>query len=263
MVMQGLAAQALGRGAARSARAALGPLEMRLQAPPSYHCLAPATDSTMHSTAMKIARTTRVSSPAARVAAILRTGLISSTFGLAAWSWAPDAAAQATIKRPGAHPRYSFEAEPHLAIRDNWGHANEAFGPGFRGTVVLVDNGFISSINNSVGLGFGLDWMFLDDDHCHGNPNDRNCHSHSNVVLPLVMQWNFWLHRKWSVFGEPGLAFVFHEDHDDDDFDDDMDLDVDLFTIYAGGRFHFSDTTALTLRFGFPTNVSIGVSFLL
>lgn len=147
-----------------------------------------------------------------------------------------------------------------MAIRDTWRHAGEAFGPGFRGTIVLVDNGFISSINNSVGLGFGLDWLFFDDDHCHGNPNNRRCHSHNNVVLPLVMQWNFWLHRKWSVFGEPGIAFIFHEDHDD--FHD-TDLDVDLFTIYAGGRFHFNDTTTLTLRFGFPTNLSIGVSFLL
>ncbi len=169
-----------------------------------------------------------------------------------------EADAQATIKRPGAHPRYSFEAEPHLLFSDR-GHADDAFGPGFRGTIVVVDNGFVSSINNSVGIGFGADFLLLGDEHCHGRDN---CHTHDVIILPLVMQWNFWLHRKWSVFGEPGLALIFNEDHSDNDLDN-RDLDIDPIVFGAGGRFHFSDSTTLTMRLGFPVSVSIGVSFLL
>lgn len=176
------------------------------------------------------------------------------------------AEAQSIIKRPGAHPNYSFEAEPHLVLRDNSHDDGTGIGPGFRGTVVIIDNGFIGKINNSVGIGFGLDWIAFGDEHCHGNTNDNNpdndnCHDPSQIVLPVVMQWNFWLHRKWSVFGEPGLALVWREDDHDDDDDD--DLDIDPFVFYAGGRFHFSDTVTLTMRIGFPVTLSVGVSFLL
>jgi hypothetical protein len=171
---------------------------------------------------------------------------------LAFMAFAASAGAQSIIKHPGDHPRYSFEAEPHLAV-DPFGA--EGFGPGFRGTVVLVDNGFVSSINNSIGLGFGLDWIFYSD-HCDG----PRCQNHSDALIPVVLQWNFWLHRQWSVFGEPGIAFHVRT-HTNDKFD------FDPFVIYGGGRFHFSDAAALTLRLGAPTwhdNVfSIGVSFLL
>jgi len=180
-----------------------------------------------------------------------------------------EAQAQSIIKRPGAHPNYSFEAEPHLVLRDNSHDDGTGIGPGFRGTVTVVDNGFIGKINNSVGIGFGLDWLAFGDEHCHGNthdndPNNDHCHDPSQLVFPVVMQWNFWLHRKWSVFGEPGLALVYNSDDDDDDWDDDDDdLDIDPFIFYMGGRFHFSDNVTLTMRLGFPVTLSIGVSFLL
>lgn len=172
---------------------------------------------------------------------------------------AAPAAAQATIKRPGDHPSYGFEAEPHLVLRDRSGPRGDAIGPGFRGTVVVVDNGFVPSINNSVGIGFGLDWLVFGDEHCPGGRNGE-CHRHDQIVLPVVMQWNFWLHRKWSVFGEPGLAIILR-DHDDDA--DGFDLDIDPFVLFVGGRFHFGDTTALTLRLGYPAGLSLGFSFLM
>jgi hypothetical protein len=179
------------------------------------------------------------------------------------------AADTSVIKRPGAHPDYVFEAEPHLSFGffDPPGHgADEGFGPGFRGTIELVDNGFIKTINNTVGIGFGLDWMFYGD-HCHGPRRgfDR-CHDTNALIFPVVMQWNFWLSRNWSVFGEPGFAFAF-VNHDHDDFDDDFDGDDDdfrfqPFVFYAGGRFHFTDAISLTMRVGWPT-FSVGVSFFL
>src|SRR5262245_53415202 len=141
--------------------------------------------------------------------------------------------AQSIIKHPGEHPRYSFEAEPHLAVAP---FRARGFGPGFRGTFEIVRNGFVSSINNSVGIGVGLDWIFYDE-HCEGNP--RVCVSRGDVFIPVVLQWNFWLHPHWSVFGEPGV--VFHaRNHDKKDFD------FDPFTIYGGARYHFNDSIALT-----------------
>jgi hypothetical protein len=143
---------------------------------------------------------------------------------------APARADTSVIKLPGAHPDYVFEAEPHALVSPF-----DAFRPGlgFRGTVELVDNGFVKTINNTVGIGFGADWA---KDHFR---------------VPVVMQWNFWLSRNWSVFGEPGGLLDFGgkktSAHP---------------AIYAGGRFHFTDRVTLTLRVGHPT-ASVGVSFLL
>ena len=143
----------------------------------------------------------------------------------------PARADVSTIKLPGAHPDYVFEAEPHLLLAPFDDDLEP--GVGFRGTVEIVDNGFIPRINNTVGIGFGLDWT-----------NDR-------VRLPVVMQWNFWLTERWSVFGEPGLLLDLHKNKT-----------KPRLALFAGGRFHFSDAVALTMRVGYPT-ASVGVSFFL
>ncbi len=153
----------------------------------------------------------------------LAAGVLTSLF-------APLARADvSTIKQPGRHPGYVFEAEPHLLVAP-FDHFHP--GAGFRGTIELVDNGFISSINNTVGIGFGADY------------------SKDHLRIPIVMQWNFWLSQNWSVFGEPGGL-----------------IDIGNKTrphaaFYAGGRFHFTDSITLTMRVGHPT-ASVGVSFLL
>jgi hypothetical protein len=134
-----------------------------------------------------------------------------------------------TIKMPGAHADYVFEAEPHAVVAPF-----DEFQPGigFRGTIEILDNGFVSSINNTVGIGFGADWAT------------------KHFRLPIVMQWNFWLSRNWSVFGEPGGVI---------DLGDKTRVHPAFF---AGGRFHFTDRITLTMRVGHPL-ASVGVSFLL
>ena len=192
--------------------------------------------------------------------------------GAAGCLFAQHAAADTVvIKRPGAHPRYGFEAEPHLILGpfDPPGRAfedNAGIGIGFRGTIELVDNGFIRSINNTVGLGFGADFVHYNGDGCIRVERVGGrlvCDEFDNrdvnaLWLPIVMQWNFWLSRNWSVFGEPGLAFRF----DNNSIDDDYDFDIDFFVFYAGARWHFARDVALTMRIGYPT-FSVGVSFLL
>jgi hypothetical protein len=122
-----------------------------------------------------------------------------------------------TIKMPGAHADYVFEAEPHAVVAPF-----DEFQPGI----------FVSSINNTVGIGFGADWAT------------------KHFRLPIVMQWNFWLSRNWSVFGEPGGVI---------DLGDKTRVHPAFF---AGGRFHFTDRITLTMRVGHPL-ASVGVSFLL
>lgn len=72
---------------------------------------------------------------------------------LASFLTAPPAAAdRSVIKQPGAHPDYVFEAEPHLLLAP---FDDLEPGVGFRGTIEIVDNGFVKTINNTVGIGFG------------------------------------------------------------------------------------------------------------
>jgi hypothetical protein len=165
---------------------------------------------------------------------------------------APARADTSVIRRPGYHPRYVFEAEPHLVagfFRPG-PEDSDGFGPGFRGTFNLVDRGFIPSINNSVGIGVGADWLLYGKHFC--GPR-ASCDAYHELIFPVVMQWNFWLSRNWSVFGEPGVAFRLRA-HRDDKFEP--------FVFYAGGRFHFNDQISLTIRAGWPT-FSVGVSFFL
>jgi hypothetical protein len=136
------------------------------------------------------------------------------------------------IKLPGAHADYVFEAEPHLLVAP---FDDFRPGVGFRGTFSILHNGFIPSINNSIGIGIGADWT---KDHFR---------------VPVVMQWNFWLSRNWSVFGEPGGLV---------DFGKDGKKPKPHPAFYAGGRFHFTERITLTMRVGHPT-ASVGVSFLL
>jgi hypothetical protein len=142
------------------------------------------------------------------------------------------------IKNPGDHPSYRFEAEPHGLIGFGGLFRDRGeLGAGFRGTFVIVDNGFVKTINNSVGITFGGDFFF----------------GHNTLFLPVAMQWNFWLSTHWSVFGEPGLGFAVNRDGD---------RDLVHPVLMVGGRYHFNEKVSLTLRLGYPS-FSIGASFFL
>jgi hypothetical protein len=181
---------------------------------------------------------------------------------------------RAQIREPGNHPRYSVEFEPHLALglTDPPGEGRgDGIGPGLRLGIALTHDGFLPKLNDSVALGVGVDWLFYDgDDQVRARcgrfveaPNDTNvcvelgnrAGSSNYLFFPAVMQWNFWLHRRASVFAEPGLGLHFAR------FGEDSDLGASP-VIGLGGRFHFIDAVALTLRLGYPTS-SLGVSLLL
>ena len=196
----------------------------------------------------------------------LSGGLFALTLGAALSLARPTRADTLIIRSPGDHSRYAFEAEPHLLVGwvDPPGVASGAgIGLGFRGTVTLVNNGFVQTINNSIGLGFGVDWVHYShgNPHCNADPGPAGgCYSYSdsqsvnNFWFPVVMQWNFFLSRQWSVFGEPGLALRYTG------YPGGHDLTPEP-QFFAGGRWHFSDQMTLTMRLGYPT-FSVGLSFM-
>ncbi len=182
--------------------------------------------------------------------------------GVTVWA-APAAADTLIIKRPGYHPRYSFEAEPHLLLGfvDPPGNASgNGVGLGFRGTVKLLENGFVPSINNNVGVGFGIDFVHYGSSRCVRFNLAGYCQASDavdDVWIPVVLQWNFFLSRNWSVFGEPGIALRY-ESWDGPG----KKVHFEPLQLFVGGRFHFTDNITLTMRVGYPT-FSLGVSFLI
>ena len=173
------------------------------------------------------------------------------------------ASAQSVIKQPGNHPDYSFELEPHFVFQWIGGYGNDAFGPGVRFSIPFTRNGPIPSINNNMGITFGLDITF-GDGYCYGyNPRWGACGDRSSLTefwLPVAMQWNFFLTKVISVFGEPGIAIVHHR----------WSYDYCVVTgnvpgcyakssgttvdgvFEAGGRFMFSDRVGAIVRVGYP-----------
>ena len=200
---------------------------------------------------------------------------MSTAFGLVLLNG--HAFAQSTIRNPGEHPDYAVELEPHALFGpfDPPGDTiGTGLGAGLRVTIPIVKNGFIPTINNSIGISFGFDWLHYSSGHdvavgyCGrwivGPNNTRICAQLAGpsgapanyVFLPVAMQWNFWLHPKFSAFGEPGLV-IYHRKADYED------AGLGLAPMFdVGGRWHFSDVAALTFRFGYPT-FSLGVSLLL
>ena len=177
------------------------------------------------------------------------------------------ARADDTIKHPGDHPNYAVELEPHLLLGgyDNL-FPGTGFGVGGRFSIPIVQNGFVPSINNSVAITFGLDFLHYGS-NCGYLTTNYSC-SANYLYFPVAMQWNYFVAQKWSVFGEPGL-FIFHGFYDQYCPPNPNGVCYDPGSqtgvrpaFYLGGRYHFNEKVSLTMRIGYPT-ISVGVSWFL
>jgi hypothetical protein len=192
-----------------------------------------------------------------------------------ALGWAAPAQADRIIDRPLQQPEYSVEIEPHALLGplpppgDSGGLG---FGAGLRLSIPVLRDGFIRPINDSVAIGFGLDWVHYDGEQAAvgrcaqfvpGPNGTQICIEVTSdsgpadyYYAPVVMQWNFWLFDAFSSFAEVGLAPYYQSQEYEDG-----DLGITgLFQL--GGRLHFAPWAALSFRIGYPT-LSLGLSFLL
>ncbi len=167
--------------------------------------------------------------------------------------------ADETIRSPGAHPDYSVEIEPHLVLGDDSVFASAGYGVGARFGIPIVRNGFVPSINNSVAINFGIDLVHYD--QCYFQTTGCGA---NYLLFPVALQWNFFVARQFSVYGEGGI-FLYKGFISDTVCAGNVcvgspsDFGV-LPTFAVGGRWHFSEHVALNLRVGYPT-VTLGVSF--
>lgn len=136
-----------------------------------------------------------------------------------------------------------------------WGYGAAA---GARFGIPLLDNGFISSINNAVYLNFGGDFYFL-----RYRRGGRDYEYHPGFGIPVALHWEFYFNETWSAFVEIGVNVFFHPSFfrgDANDFFDHSDLGG-WFLAAVGGRLHFNEHVALTVRVGNPYAAG-GVTFM-
>jgi hypothetical protein len=220
--------------------------------------------------------------PMAMRARTARTILL-GTVALGLGAFATNVArADDTIRRPGDHPNYSVELEPQALVgwADEW--AGTGIGLGARVSINVANNGFIKTINNSVAVGLGLEWAHYSGTGCYYDPRFPNdCYGYGYygdadfIRFPVVMQWNFYVAQRWSVFAEPGL-YIYHGFYDAPTYPCDApglppcgyygafprsNTGVGV-ALWFGGRYYLSDSVALTMRLGYPDLLTFGVSFL-
>ncbi len=180
--------------------------------------------------------------------------------------------ADSTIRNPGDHPKYVIEVEPHGHIGwDFIGYGSFGFGAGVRISIPFMDNGFVPKINNVPAISFGADWMHYE--ACYYRFQNYGC-SANYFYFPVALQWNFYLTKHWVVMAEPGFAPYYgtYTDPCDNvppaDYQNCIRFRVQptRFSVTPwvnfGARYLFNDHVALTMRVGYPTFFSIGVSFM-
>ena len=187
----------------------------------------------------------------------LAAGLLSLGVVTASSLAAPDAGASSIIKNPSP-PSYKVEIEPHFDVA-MWDYGFGGYGGGVRFGIPVMSPGFVKSINDSVAISFGPDFVHYSG--YHWNCANTVCASSDFWALyfPVTLQWNFWLTEHWSVFGEPGAVFR-------DNFTG-CPSGVDCGQLWwfmppfnVGARWMFVDGLSLTLRAGWPQGFSIGIS---
>jgi hypothetical protein len=123
-------------------------------------------------------------------------------------------------------------------------------GGGFRVGIPLWNNSFISTINDNVAVNFGIDVLKWPKPDFGG----------LGVAVPVMLQWNFYLTRDWSVFAEGGVALQNWSDRR-------VAGDFRTFLVSPGAgvgtRYYLipDNYPALVLRIGYPSGISIGASF--
>lgn len=195
----------------------------------------------------------------------LRLGLAAAC--ASAWLASSSAQAQSWIRQPGRHDT-TLEVEVHGVVGYRFGgvgyYSYFSPGVGVRFGIPLMRNGFVSSINNSVAINFGADLLFWP---CADRDQFGGCAVGLALQAPVVLQWSFMLAERFSLFTELGLAPTFGLYSRFYNYDCGGPQAFWCFgtpALAIGGRYHWrgqSQFPTFTFRFGFPVQLTLGVSF--
>jgi hypothetical protein len=191
-------------------------------------------------------------------------------------TWLAAAGAHAQIDHPRGHAHYTTELEPHLVVQwaDQPVAASDGIGVGLRASIPVLQDGPVTTIDNSLAISLGLDWAHFGNScayyYGYNGPlrlPQGDC-SANDFWLPVTVQWNFFFSQLISAFPELGLG-IHHWTWSVNALCANgnacrytgSDTGVDL-ALWLGVRFHLSKSFGLTLRVGTPS-LNLGASFFL
>ncbi|MGD0525315.1 MAG: hypothetical protein ABSE49_09240 [Polyangiaceae bacterium] len=188
----------------------------------------------------------------------IRRGLFGALSLAALFAAVPAMADGEAPTRRDELPLYPIEIEPHVAFGAGDVYGATGLGAGLRLSIPVI-SGHLGQVPDNLAIGFGAD--FLHYDNCYyGNDCGANY-----LMLPAVAQWNIFVARRVSVFGEGGI-FVYKGffngcgPGDGPGCSPPSDFGV-LPTVAIGARIHVGDNVSFVARLGYPT-ITLGVSFL-
>jgi hypothetical protein len=188
----------------------------------------------------------------------IRRGLFGALSLAALFAAVPAMADGEAPTRRDELPLYPIEIEPHFAFGAGDVYGATGLGAGLRLSIPVI-SGHLGQVPDNLAIGFGAD--FLHYDNCYyGNDCGANY-----LMLPAVAQWNIFVARRVSVFGEGGI-FVYKGffngcgPGDGPGCSPPSDFGV-LPTVAIGARIHVGDNVSFVARLGYPT-ITLGVSFL-
>ncbi len=152
---------------------------------------------------------------------------------------------------------YSVEVEPHFAFGAEDVYGATGVGGGARIGIPFA-YGHLGRVPQNLAFDFGGDILHYDNCY-YGSYCGANY-----LMVPAAVQWNIFVARRVSIFGEGG-AFVYKGwfnncQPGDSTCSAPSDFGV-LPTFAFGVRVHLSPGVALLARLGYPTS-TIGVSFM-
>ncbi len=159
------------------------------------------------------------------------------------------------IKRP-------FRGQRPSEFNVHAGFAHRGVGPavGVRLAIPIVDNGFVSSIDNAIYLTFGADILF---ERCIGGCGDRDRDYGVALAIPLTGRWQFNFNPDWSAYGEIGPNLYLHTGWLGKGRFPGAGRVADGWIAGAvGGKWHFAREVSLTLSIGAPYS-HVGLDVLL
>jgi hypothetical protein len=135
-----------------------------------------------------------------------------------------------------------------------------AVGVGVRADIPVLANGILGGrVRDELAISPGAEFFFAD--------LDQNSYDGGAFAVPeLMLQWNIYARKRWSVFPEAGAA-VFIGDGAKYIRNARAVPDKNNGPVFAvpavalGARYHFNDRNSLLLRYGPPAGVQAGLTF--
>ena len=178
---------------------------------------------------------------------------------LTLFALAPSARAQ----HAGVHIKRPFHGQRSSELNLHAGLAHRGLGPaaGVRFAIPIVDNGFVSTIDNAIYLTIGGDIFF---ERCIGGCGDRDRDYGVAFAVPLTGRWQFNFNPDWSAYGEIGPNLYIHSGWfgGRGKFPGPGHVADAWIAGAVGGKWHFAPDVSLTLSLGAPYS-HVGVEWLL